>query len=295
MTAKPSELAQVPRRRRIRRARATDAAAIAALVDSAEALRQVSPLEAFPLDRATVLHWLLQRDAGHVLEDRGEIEAYGELVPDARSADRLWIGHMIVHPRRRGLGIGQRLVQELLRVAEHEHGAREVAISAFADNERALRCYEACGFVRVDEERVDGRLLVGLRHRFAARTRSPRTLTLLATGWIALGAGVLAFLVPARELVESSPAALASVAVQPAAALLAFPLRRERRQTLVERWRAAALRASIANGAALVCGAVILATTNSAGQAGWLAGIYASATLVWVALLGLVFLAESRG
>ena len=127
MTAKPSELAQVPRRRRIRRAQATDAAAIAALVDSAEALRQVSPLEVFPLDQATVLHWLMQRDAGHVLEDRGEIQAYGELVPDARSSDRVWIGHMIVHPRRRGLGIGQRLVQELLRVAEHERGAREVA------------------------------------------------------------------------------------------------------------------------------------------------------------------------
>ena len=100
------------------------------MVNSAEDLRQVSPLEIYPLEQATVLHWLMQRDAGHVLEDRGEVVAYGELVPDKDDPARLWIGHMIVHPRRRGLGFGQRLVHELVRVAEQEREAREVAISA---------------------------------------------------------------------------------------------------------------------------------------------------------------------
>ena len=181
MVAEPSKIQESPRRRQIRRARAEDAGIIASMVASPDDLRQVSPLESFPLDRATVLHWIMQRDAGHVLEDRGEIIAYGELVPDKTNPDRVWIGHMIVHPRRRGLGLGQRLVHELIQIAESDRDAREVAISAFADNTRALRCYESCGFVRVDQERIEGRPLVGMRLRFASRQGSPGPKVFTAT------------------------------------------------------------------------------------------------------------------
>lgn len=285
MTAELSESARIPRRRQVRRARATDAGAIAALVDTAEALRQVSPLESFPLDRATVLHWLLQRDAGYVLEDRGEIVAYGELVPDQQRPGRLWIGHMMVHPRRRGLGLGQRLVQELLNIAEHDRNAREVAISAFADNARALRCYEACGFVRVDTEQVEGRPLVGMRRRFHSRQRSPRTLALVSSGLLGLAVAAVVLDGTVRALVTEAPAVLVSVLAQPAAALLAFPLRRERREPFAARLRAAAIRAAVANAAAFVVGLVVVALSGALHLAGGLVLVYATATVVWVGVL----------
>jgi len=283
-----------PRRQRIRRANAGDAVKIAAMVGSVEDLRQVSPLEIFPLDQATVLHWLMQRDAGYTLEDRGEVVAYGELVVDKDDSARLWIGHMIVHPRRRGLGLGQRLVHELVRVAEHEREAREVAISAFADNPRALSCYEACGFIRVDQERIEGRMLVGMRLRFASRVRTPRLAVTVMTSAVALFvAGVIR---PGATwaMISSAPLVLVSPAVLFVVLRFVHRLGRERRDPWRDRARSTGIQIIAGSGAALTAGFVALFVSAAAEKSGVLLGTYGSATLVWAALLGLFLLIEDR-
>lgn len=294
MALKQPRTAPQPRRHRIRRAAASDAVTIAGLVQSAEDLRQVSPLEVYPLDQATVLHWLMKRDAGYVLEDRGEVIAYGELVPDKDETDRLWIGHMIVNPRRRGLGLGQRLVHELVRVAEHEREAREVAISAFADNPRALRCYEACGFIRVEQERIEGRMLVGMRLRFASRKRTPRLAMTAITAGAALIFSGLIRPGATRGMISSAPLVLVSPVVLFVVLRFAHRLGRERRDPWLDRARSTGIQIGFGIGAALLSGFLALLISAALEESGVLLGTYGSATLVWVALLALVLLIEDR-
>ena len=283
-----------PGRQRVRRANAGDAAKIATLVSSAEDLRQVSPLEAYPLDQATVLHWLMQRDAGYALEDRGELVAYGELVLDKDDSARLWIGHMIVHPRRRGLGLGQRLVHELVRVAEHEREAREVAISAFADNPRALNCYEACGFIRVEEERIEGRMLVGMRLRFASRARTPRLAMTVLTAAVSLFVAGVIRPGATRAMISSAPLGLVSPAVLFVVLRFAHRMGRERRDPWRERARSTGIQILVGSGAALLTGFLALVVSAALEKSGVLLGTYGSATLVWAALLGAGLLIEDR-
>lgn len=153
----------------LRPAQERDADQIAALIATPQDLRQVSPDEEFPLDERTVRHWIRERRAGHVLIERGRVVAYAELVTDSAVRGRLWIGHMMVDPHRRGLGHGQRLVLGLLQIASEERNAREVAISAFVDNPRALQCYRSCGFRDRAQVRVGERELIELRYPIAAQ------------------------------------------------------------------------------------------------------------------------------
>jgi RimJ/RimL family protein N-acetyltransferase len=278
MVAHPLQTGQKAPRRQVRRARAEDAAAIAAMVASAEDLRQVSPLETYPLDRATVVHWILQRDAGWVIEDRGEIVAYGELVPDESRPDRFWVGHMIVHPGRRGLGLGQRLVHALLQVAEVEKDARVVAISAFADNPRALRCYEACGFVRVDEERVGGRPLVGMRLKFPSRRHSPGPGLIASTGLVAAGLALVM-----RDQLTAWPA-LVTVLAMVVVGVLVWRLGQERRDPWGRRMGSGLLVVAIGSGTGLAVAGI---TGAMAGGTFALLLTCGSATLIWIALLAL--------
>ncbi|RKZ13535.1 hypothetical protein DRQ32_01375 [bacterium] len=282
-------------RRRIRRAVASDAVSIAAMVTTAEDLRQVSPLEAFPLDTATVLHWLMKRGAGHVLQGKSEIVAYGELVPDQTDPARQWIGHMIVHPRRRGLGIGQRLVHELVRIAEHEREAREVAISAFAENERALRCYGSCGFARVESERVEGRQLVGMRLRFASRRRSPAQLSSLLVAGLAVLLSIAGLARAATAMVAAAPLVSLSVVGPLIGGWLAHHFAAERRDPWRLRMRVALRQVGLGITIAVVVGVVALVISGEYSRVPVLLGIYGGATVVWVALLAGVLGVEGRG
>jgi GNAT superfamily N-acetyltransferase len=177
----------------LRRAEERDAAAIAGLLATPQDLRQVSPEEEFPLDAATVRHWIRERGAGFVLEDRGGVVAYAELVPDAAVRGRVWVGHMMVDPHRRGLGLGQRLVRGLLEVAGQRR-AREVAISAFVDNPRALRCYRSCGFVDRGRVRVGARDLLELRYRVPAEQPAITRSTAAGAAAVGTAAGTLTLL-----------------------------------------------------------------------------------------------------
>jgi len=238
---------------RVRPARPADAAAVAGLVSTPGDLAQVSPDETFPLTAETVRHWIEQRRSGYVLEQRGRVVGYAELVDDARVPARVWIGHMMVLPSQRGLGLGRILVRALQDIAERERDVREVSISAFADNPRALQCYRRCGFGDRGTHRVHERELVELRYLVPGRRPSISLSAAVGSGLLTASL-VLAVVGPEvwRPILAVPIASLTGLAAWALHVLL--PLRRDRG------WRCGArivgYTASVA-GAAIAVSAVL--------------------------------------
>jgi RimJ/RimL family protein N-acetyltransferase len=173
----------------IRPATFADASAVAVLASSAEDVRQAAPSDVYPLQTQDVLRWLGREGrSGYVLEDRGEILAYGELNPEPQASRAYWIGHLIVRTDVRAQGIGKRMVASLTRHGFALLRARSVRIAAFEDNPVALACYRACGFHENWRQEVGGRMLVdmGQRSRRLGRTGERLKRWLLpAPGWSA--------------------------------------------------------------------------------------------------------------
>jgi putative acetyltransferase len=53
---------------------------------------------------------------------------------------------MMVHEAFQGQGIGRRLLEGLLEIADQQLGLGRVELEVMADNERAIKLYERCGF-----------------------------------------------------------------------------------------------------------------------------------------------------
>jgi len=82
----------------------------------------------------------------------GEPVAYGEVNYMSRAKHEMWLGHILVAPDRRGMGLGKQLVQRLLDLAFFRFAAQKVCLLVFPDNEAAVRCYESAGMVRAGIE-----------------------------------------------------------------------------------------------------------------------------------------------
>lgn len=85
------------------------------------------------------------------------------------------LGNMLVDPGRQAKGHGREAVGQLLALAFGALGLERVELRVFADNEVAIRLYEACGFRREGVERGavlrDGRRRDVLRMAFLAGDR----------------------------------------------------------------------------------------------------------------------------
>lgn len=274
---------------RVRPVRPDDAEAVAALVTTPRDLAQVSPDESFPLTPETVRHWIDQRRSGYVLEQRGRVVGYAELVEDGRTSGRIWIGHMMVVPAQRGLGLGRTLVRALQQIAESERDAREIAISAFADNLRALQCYRGCGFRDQGTHRVHDRDLVELRYLVPGRRPLIPLPAAVGSGLVVV-ALVLALAGPAtwRPILAVPVASLAGLAAWALHALL--PLRRDRGW---RRWgRILGYTAAVGGTATAVSAVLALAVDVDLVRTAALAAVGAGA---WaLALLGHVRWLERR-
>lgn len=260
---------------RVRPARPDDAGVVATLVSTPGELAQVSPDETFPLTAETVRHWIEHRRSGYVLEQRGRVVGYAELVDDGRAPDRVWVGHMMVVPSQRGLGLGRILVRALQGIAERERDVREVAISAFADNPRALQCYRRCGFQDRGTHRVHDRELVELRYLVPGR-RPLVSLSAAAGSGLLTASLVLAVAGPEvwRPILAVPIASLTGLAAWALHSLL--PLRRDGRWR--RGFRIVAYTTSVASTAIAVSAVLALAvdldlvetaTLSAAGAAAW--------------------------
>ena len=89
---------------------------------------------------------------------------YLELNPMPASRDHLWLGHCLIRPELRGLGLGHLIVSLMLEEAFVERQATSVSLVVFPRNEAAVRCYLANGFTHVGEQ-FKYFSTVGQRHR----------------------------------------------------------------------------------------------------------------------------------
>lgn len=130
------------------------AAQIAQWVETEDQLRWVAPSSCPPLTAEKVAAWprLGGRAFSLVLPGSADPVAYGELNPMRDAPDTLWLGHLIVTPKRRGRGLGQLLVCGLLSEAFERLSAERALLVVFPDNEVAIRCYRRVGFKIVGEE-----------------------------------------------------------------------------------------------------------------------------------------------
>jgi RimJ/RimL family protein N-acetyltransferase len=63
------------------------------------------------------------------------------------------MGFIIISPDMRGKGIGKQMLSQALKYAFEIFGVQTVTLGVFANNESALGCYKAAGFVPVDTEK----------------------------------------------------------------------------------------------------------------------------------------------
>jgi RimJ/RimL family protein N-acetyltransferase len=94
--------------------------------------------------------WVIKADGEMV----GEVRLDGLNLQDRRA--RLAIG--LFHDRHLGRGIGRKAINLVLYEAFESLGLHRVDLRVLAYNQRAIRCYEACGFVREGIERDSARV-----------------------------------------------------------------------------------------------------------------------------------------
>ena len=70
-----------------------------------------------------------------------------------QSYERSGRGHLarlVVNPAMRGVGVGKRLIQRMIRALEASHGYDEYSLFVYRHNEPAYRCYRSLDFGVVD-------------------------------------------------------------------------------------------------------------------------------------------------
>jgi len=72
---------------------------------------------------------------------------YLELNPMPGHPHHLWLGHCIICPEKRGMGLGRVMVNLMLDEAFNHRQANRVSLVVFPDNTVAIRCYRDTGFV----------------------------------------------------------------------------------------------------------------------------------------------------
>ena len=78
------------------------------------------------------------------LDDKENLLCYADLVREKKGVGILC--RVIVHPERRGRGVGKAFCGELLSWAGNEGGFRKIHLNTFRRNKAATACYEALGF-----------------------------------------------------------------------------------------------------------------------------------------------------
>ncbi len=163
---------------------AAHAPVITGWVADEQELLWLAPATAPPLTAEKVDHWSRSDQHRFVLWHtltRRPI-GYSELDYLQPLRDQMWIGHFIIDPALRGMGLGHVFASTLLNMAFDHFAAQHVLLLVFPENRAAVRCYERLGFVETGAEvkRFDQRpdecvlmrmLLERSRYRRLAATR----------------------------------------------------------------------------------------------------------------------------
>lgn len=88
------------------------------------------------------------QDVGYAQAYQLDGEGFAEYHYDRRDLKAFGIDQFIGVPELWGKGIGRTFVQLLCGYLREHCGAEAVVLDPHADNARAIRCYEACGFAK---------------------------------------------------------------------------------------------------------------------------------------------------
>mgnify|MGYP003870401201 CR=1 FL=1 len=114
----------------------------------------LAPATAPPLTAEKVNNWSRSEQQRFVLwhtPTRRPI-GYSELDFLQPLRDQMWIGHFIIDPAVRGMGLGHVFASTLLNMAFDRFAAQHVLLLVFPENRAAVRCYERLGFVETGAE-----------------------------------------------------------------------------------------------------------------------------------------------
>ena len=104
-----------------------------------------------PLERAQAFYETRtkfdQNIAPFAIEADGKYIGFCSLMDLHNRYGNLELGIMIGDRGYWGRGYGREVIKLLLNYAFHYLGARRIALTTHAKNERAIRCFRACGFV----------------------------------------------------------------------------------------------------------------------------------------------------
>lgn len=130
------------------------AATIVSWVPTETNLLWLAPRTPPPLTVQKVFGWNAERTTPYLLfADGGQTPSgYAELNRMKTDPTNLWLGHVVIDPKRRRRGLGSHLVLMLLDEAFDSGGAAKVSLVVFPANSGAMRCYLRCGFVLSREE-----------------------------------------------------------------------------------------------------------------------------------------------
>ena len=86
------------------------------------------------------------------LEDNGKVIGHLILRNPGKEKDVIRMGFIIVDSSIRGKGYGKSLINEAIKYARDNLGAKEINLGVFVNNDSALHCYQAAGFeiIRID-------------------------------------------------------------------------------------------------------------------------------------------------
>lgn len=148
------------------------ASEIAGWVQSELELLWLAPNTEAPLTEEKVIGWKNRGGTALIATrpDQTALIGYAELNPMKGDAGHLWLGHVVLHPRARGAGLGRVFVGALLDHAFDALCASRVSLVVFPENRIAVRCYENVGYSIIGEE----------HHRFATSPVRHRLLRLEA-------------------------------------------------------------------------------------------------------------------
>ncbi|WP_087016970.1 GNAT family N-acetyltransferase [Thaumasiovibrio subtropicus] len=138
---------------KIRPAEVSDYVEVAQLVNTPEALFQISRSATFPWSVAQLEDVARQREALTVCVHEGKVIGFANLY-QVQAGQSAFIGNVVVSESYRGHGFGKRLLNYMIALIENEYRA-EAHLSVFGFNTAATMLYKSLGFLPYDVEATE--------------------------------------------------------------------------------------------------------------------------------------------
>jgi ribosomal protein S18 acetylase RimI-like enzyme len=144
---------------------APEAETVAHWAESADDIRHVAETEDEKVTPGLVNAWALETNFAFTLRRDGDLVAYGEIVEDEVEND-VEVQHLLVAPDMRRRGIGKAMLSRLVAFIAASRPYPEVWMRVGRDNEPALHCAYAVGF-------IDDEAMAGPRFHWLKKTLRP--------------------------------------------------------------------------------------------------------------------------